>query len=88
MLGISTDRDGFFQEAHPKLRPVETFTAGIFLAGTCQGPKDIPDTVAQAGFAAAKACQLLARDELVTDSHDCGGDNILPGAAFFLYLKS
>lgn len=66
-LGISTDKDGFFQEAHPKLRPVETFTAGIFLAGTCQGPKDIPDTVSQAGFAAAKASQLLARDELVTD---------------------
>ena len=39
MLGISTDKNGFFQEAHPKLRPVETFTVGIFLAGACQGPK-------------------------------------------------
>ncbi|MGB9662900.1 MAG: 4Fe-4S binding protein [Moorellaceae bacterium] len=80
MLGISTDKDGFFQEAHPKLRPVETFTAGIFLAGACQGPKDIPDTVAQAGFAAAKACQLLSRDEMITDpmiaevdEHLCSG---------------
>lgn len=67
MVGLSTDKDGFFQEAHPKLRPVETFTAGVFLAGACQGPKDIPDTVAQASAAAAKVCQLLAKDEMATD---------------------
>jgi heterodisulfide reductase subunit A len=48
-----------FQEAHPKLRPVETFTAGVFLAGACQGPKDIPDTVSQASAAAVKVCQPL-----------------------------
>lgn len=66
-LGLATDKDGFFQEAHPKLRPVETHTAGIFLAGACQGPKDIPDTVAQAGAAAAKAMALLSKDELVAD---------------------
>ncbi|MGO0122052.1 4Fe-4S binding protein [Desulfothermobacter acidiphilus] len=63
-LGIATDKDGFFQEAHPKLRPVETNTAGIFLAGACQAPKDIPDTVAHASAAAAKAVGLLLREEL------------------------
>ena len=51
-LGIAADDYGWVQEAHPKLRPVETQTAGIYLAGTCQGPKDIPDTVAQASAAA------------------------------------
>ncbi len=66
LLGINADQDGFFQEAHPKLRPVETHTGGVFLAGTCQAPKDIPDTVAQAGGAAAKVAGLLSRDELVT----------------------
>jgi len=44
----------FFLERHPKLAPVDTFTDGIFIAGACQGPKDIPDSVAQAGAAAAK----------------------------------
>ena len=65
-LGIAADDYGWVQEAHPKLRPVETQTAGIFLAGACQGPKDIPDTVAQAGAAAAKVCILLSRAELET----------------------
>ena len=63
-LGIASDGYGWLQEAHPKLRPVETQTAGIFLAGTCQGPKDIPDTVAQASAAAAKVCILFSRSEL------------------------
>lgn len=67
MIGIPVDKDGFFQEAHPKLRPVETHTGGVFLAGACQGPKDIPDTVAQASGAAAKVCALLFKDELETD---------------------
>lgn len=67
LVGFTCDRDGFFLEAHPKLRPVETSTAGVFLAGTCQGPKDIPDTVSQAGAAAAKVIALLARDELVAE---------------------
>jgi len=66
-VGITADKDGFFQEAHPKLRPVETNTAGVFLAGNCQGPKDIPDTVAQAGSAAAKVLALMSQDELSTD---------------------
>jgi heterodisulfide reductase subunit A len=58
------DANGFFQEAHPKLRPVEALTAGIFLAGSAQGPKDIPDTVAQASAAAAKALELLSQPML------------------------
>jgi heterodisulfide reductase subunit A len=67
-LGISYDQHGFLTEAHPKLRPVETNTAGIFLAGACQGPKDIPDTVAQASAAAAKAGVLLSRESLETEA--------------------
>jgi heterodisulfide reductase subunit A len=67
LVGISADKDGFFTEAHPKLRPVETMTGGVFLAGTCQGPKDIPDTVSQSSGAAAKVSALLSKDELATD---------------------
>ncbi len=63
-LRVSTDANGFFNEAHPKLRPVETLTAGIFLAGSGQGPKDIPETVAQASGAAAKVLQLFSHDEM------------------------
>jgi len=58
-LRISYDEHGFFSEAHPKLRPVETTTAGVFLAGACQAPKDIPDSVAQASAAAAKVLSLF-----------------------------
>ncbi len=63
---LNTQRgvEGFFTEAHPKLRPVETNTAGIYLAGVAQGPKDIPDTVAQAGAAASKVVGLLARGSI------------------------
>ena len=65
MLTASMDTNDFFTEAHPKLRPVESPTAGIFLSGACQGPKDIPETVAQAGAAASKVIGLLAKDKLV-----------------------
>jgi heterodisulfide reductase subunit A len=61
MFRVSLSPDGFFAEAHPKLRPVETNTAGIFLAGACQTPKDIPDTVAQASGAAVQAVKMLAK---------------------------
>lgn len=64
VLNAQRGPEGFFTEAHPKLRPVETNTAGVFLAGVAQGPKDIPDTVAQAGAAASKAIGLLARGEI------------------------
>ena len=65
MLTASMDTNDFFTEAHPKLRPVESPTAGIFLSGTCQGPKDIPETVSQAGAAASKVIGLLAKDKLL-----------------------
>ena len=63
-LTASMDTNDFFTEVHPKLRPVESPTAGVFLSGACQGPKDIPDTVAQAGAAAAKVIGLLVKDHL------------------------
>lgn len=65
MLTASMDTNDFFTEAHPKLRPVESPTAGIFLSGACQWPKDIPETVAQAGAAASKVIGLLSKDKLV-----------------------
>ena len=58
-FNITCANEGFFLERHPKLAPVNTFTDGVFLAGCCQGPKDIPDTVAQAGAAAAEAFSLI-----------------------------
>ena len=61
LLGLERSPDGFLQEAHQKLRPVETLTDGVFLAGCCQGPKDIPDVVAQAKAAAASALVALRR---------------------------
>jgi heterodisulfide reductase subunit A len=67
MLRVSTDEYGFFSEAHPKLRPVESLTAGVFLAGAAQGPKDIPETVSQASGAAAKVLQLFSRDEMTQE---------------------
>jgi heterodisulfide reductase subunit A2 len=63
-LHISTDSYGFYNEAHPKLRPVETLTAGVYLAGAGQGPKDIPEAVSQASGAAAKVLQLFSQDEM------------------------
>ena len=60
VFGIQRSADGFFLEAHPKLRPVETNTDGIFIAGAAQGPKDIPDSVAQAKGAAASALSMVA----------------------------
>lgn len=61
---INVDENGFLKEAHPKLRPVDTTTAGVFIAGTVQGPKDIPDSVAQGSAAASKAIAILAADKL------------------------
>ncbi len=80
MLTTSMDNNDFFLEAHAKLRPVESPTAGIFLAGCCQGPKDIPETVAQSSGAAAKAICLLVKDKLKnnpctahSDENACNG---------------
>jgi heterodisulfide reductase subunit A len=67
LLSTSLDANGFFTEAHPKLRPVETATAGIFIAGACHGPRDIPEAVAQASAAAAKAIGVLSKDKLLSN---------------------
>jgi heterodisulfide reductase subunit A len=64
LFGLSRSADGFFQEAHPKLRPFHTNTDGVFLAGACQSPKDVPDTVAHANAAAAEALVILDRGEV------------------------
>jgi len=64
LFGLSLSPDGFLAEAHPKLRPVETNTDGVFLAGCAQGPKDVPDTVTHAGAAASMAIGLLNRGEV------------------------
>ncbi len=61
LFGVNPGADGFFLEEHPKLGPLNTATDGVFLAGACQGPKDIPDTVAQASGAAAKSLSLATR---------------------------
>jgi heterodisulfide reductase subunit A len=74
MFNITCSTEGFFIERHPKLAPVNTFTDGIFLAGCCQGPKDIPDTVAQAGAAAAEALALI----------DTGFIELEPNTAFIV----
>jgi len=64
MLGLAASPDGFFMEAHAKLRPVDTLVDGVFLAGTAQGPKDIPDTVAQAKGAASGALEVVSHKTL------------------------
>jgi heterodisulfide reductase subunit A len=68
IFGVNLDADGFFLEEHPKLGPLNTATDGVFLAGACQSPKDIPDTVAQASGAAAKALSLAAKGEVTVPS--------------------
>ncbi len=77
MLTASIDTNNFLTEAHPKLRPVESPTAGVFLSGVCQGPKDIPETVAQAGAAAVKAIGLLAKDKLTTNPCTAKADELM-----------
>jgi heterodisulfide reductase subunit A len=67
LIRVATDESGFLAEAHPKLRPVESLTAGIYLAGAAQFPKDIPETVAQGSGAAAKVLQLFAQREMVSE---------------------
>jgi heterodisulfide reductase subunit A-like polyferredoxin len=68
LLNINQSADGFLLEAHPKLRPVDTFTDGIFLAGCCQSPKDVPDTVAQASGAASRVTDILTKKRLMIEA--------------------
>ena len=67
LFGINRSEDGFFLERHPKLAPVDTASDGIFVAGACQGPKDIPDTVAQAGAAAVAALSMIDRGQVTIE---------------------
>lgn len=67
-FNISTGADGWFIESHPKLGPVSTTTEGVFLAGVCQGAKDIPDSVAQGSAAAAQVMKLLCQKEVMMDA--------------------
>ena len=98
MLTASMDTNDFFTEAHPKLRPVESPTAGVYLSGACQGPKDIPETVSQAGAAASKVIGLLCKDKLTgnpcvahSDEMMCNGcstcENVCPYGAITYVVK-
>jgi heterodisulfide reductase subunit A len=66
-LNVGYDEFGFLSESHPKLRPVETNAAGVFVCGACQGPKDIPESVAQATAAAGKVLVMFAREQLTRE---------------------
>jgi heterodisulfide reductase subunit A len=71
IFGVNQGADGFFLEEHPKLGPLNTASDGVFLAGACQSPKDIPDAVAQASGAAAKALSLATRGKVEVPSTIC-----------------
>ena len=77
MLTASMDTNDFFTEAHPKLRPVESPTAGVYLSGMCQGPKDIPETVSQASACAAKVIGLLVKDKLTCNPCVAHSDELM-----------
>ncbi len=94
LFHASRSADGFLLEAHPKLRPLECSTAGIFLAGACQSPKDIPDTVAQASGAAAKVVDLLSSGEIeleplkaVVDKDLCSGCRVCESLCPFVAIE-
>jgi heterodisulfide reductase subunit A len=93
-LKISCGGEGFLKEAHPKLRPVESLTAGVFVAGAGQGPKDIPESVAQGSGAAAKAIGLLAKEKLIhspevvsINEEICGGCGVCVGMCPYTALS-
>ncbi len=86
LFNISCSTGNWFMERHPKLAPVSTMSAGIYLAGACQGPKDIPDTVAQAGAAAAEVLALTHKSVIEVepntafiDERYCSGCQICVG---------
>jgi heterodisulfide reductase subunit A len=90
IFSISRSQDGFFLERHPKLAPVSTASDGIFIAGSCQGPKDIPDSVAQGAAAAANALSLIDRKEVALEptvaiihEESCSGCRICIGLCPF-----
>ena len=77
MLTASIDVNNFLTEAHAKLRPVESPTAGIYLSGVCQGPKDIPETISQASACASKVISLLVKNKLSTNPCVAKSDEML-----------
>jgi len=90
MFGLSRKADGFFLERHPKLDPVATMTDGVFVVGCCQSPKDIPDTVAQASAAAARALAVISKGKVeieaataTIDEEHCAGCKICIGLCPF-----
>ena len=79
-LGLSRTSDGFYMEAHPKLRPVDTLTDGVYIAGVAQGPKDIPDSVAQGSAAASRAAIPMAKGEVEIEPIIAANDEAICGA--------
>ena len=79
-LGLSRSADGFYMEAHPKLRPVDTLTDGVYIAGVAQGPKDIPDSVAQGSAAASRAAIPMAKGEVEIEPITASTDETVCGA--------
>ena len=79
-LGLSRSADGFYMEAHPKLRPVDTLTDGVYIAGVAQGPKDIPDSVAQGSAAASRAAIPMAKGEVEIEPIIASNDDAVCGA--------
>ncbi|MHA1480742.1 MAG: FAD-dependent oxidoreductase [Candidatus Thorarchaeota archaeon] len=93
-LGLSLSPDGFLLEAHPKLRPVDSFSEGVFVAGMAQGPKDIPDTVAQAKAAASGAMALMGKGKIsiepyysVVDEDKCAGCQVCISVCPYTAIK-
>lgn len=87
MLGLERDKDGWFAEAHYLADPTSTFKGGITIAGLCQGPKDIPDTVAQASAAASRVLQSIMRGKVKKDLKDIPLETILKNARQFSPIK-
>jgi len=74
VAGLQTDTAGFIRESHPKLRPIDTQRAGIFVCGTAQGPKSIPDSIAQAKAASARAVAMLSAGYVLTSAEVASAD--------------
>ncbi len=90
LFGVSRSADGFFLERHPKMDPLSTMSEGIFIVGCCQGPKDIPDTIAQASGAAGRILAMISKGEVeieaatsVIDEERCAGCRVCEGLCPF-----
>jgi len=81
-LNVGYDENGFLSESHPKLRPVETNAAGVYVCGACQGPKDIPESVAQATAAAGKVLVMFSRQQLSREPEVARVDETTCAACF------